>query len=75
MALGSRRTAGGSEVGGADGDILMLFESSATFSQSNFWAVIENRLSNSDHLKERNYTQAWQNWTGALLLTLLDWYR
>lgn len=75
MALGSRRTAGESEVGGADGDILMLFESSATFSQSNFWAVIENRLSNSDHLKEHNYTQTWQNWKGALLLTLLDWYR
>lgn len=75
MALGSRRTAGGSQVGGADGDILMLLEGSATFSQSNFWAVIENRSSNPDRLKEHNYTQTRQNWKRALLLTLLDWYR
>lgn len=61
MALGLRRTAGESEVGGADGNILMLFESLATFAQSNFWAVVKNGLSNSDHLKEHNYTQTWQS--------------
>lgn len=57
MALGLRRTAGESEVGGANGDILMLFERLATFAQSNFWAVVKNGLSNSDHLKEHNYTR------------------
>lgn len=74
MALGLRQTAGKREVGVANSDILMFFESLATFAQSNFWAVVKNGLSNSDHLKEHNYTQTWQNWQCAGLLTWLDWY-
>lgn len=73
MALGLWWTAGEREMGGADRDILM-FQSLATFAQSNFWAVVKNGLSNPDHLKEHNYTQTWQNWQHAGLLTWLDWY-
>lgn len=36
MALGLLPTAGEGEVGGAQGDILMLFESLATFAQKQF---------------------------------------
>lgn len=74
MVLSLWQTAEESEVGGADGHILMLFESFATFAQRNFWAVVKNGLSNSDRFKEHNYTQTWQNWQRAGLLTWLDWY-